>query len=159
MHDGPVKSVKKFQEVAAINGNIVNQHEVLIQIQTFPSMIRILEMRKLCLLAYDLCRKAKEDLTLQMILHRSSIKIWEDIVAKRILLRNMQWKLWQSFKLCAGKEIHKKAVYHLLVLGIEVAKRLKGEAVLFIVLKKLLFSKFLMRLQFIPLTLAKIEWL
>ena len=59
-----------------------NQHWVLIQRQRFPCIVSILEMQKLCWLTYVICLKAKEDLTTEMILHRSNTKIWDNIVEK-----------------------------------------------------------------------------
>lgn len=155
MHDGPVKSVKNFQQVEAINGNSPNkswnQHKAVIQTQNLPCMVSILEMWKFCWLAYVTCLKAKEDLTQQMILHRSNIKIWENIAEEHAV------KAFAKVQAVCRRD--KKAVYHLLVVGVEEATRFKGEAVLFTVLKKLLLRKVLMKLQFIALMLATNEWL
>ena len=86
-----------------------------------------------------------------MILHRSNIKIWENIAEEHAV------KAFAKVQAVCRRD--KKAVYHLFVVGVEEATRFKGEAVLFTVLKKLLLRKVLMKLQFIALMLATNEWL
>ena len=59
-----------------------NQHWLLIHRQRFLCIVSILETQKLCWLTYAICLKTKEDLTTEVILHRSNTKIWDNILEK-----------------------------------------------------------------------------
>ena len=72
MHDGPIKSVKNFQQVEAINRNIGKKKLQSAQssnLDTEPPM-RGQYMWKLCWFAYLICLKTKQNLALQMILYK-----------------------------------------------------------------------------------------